>query len=400
MKKTHGPTFTPEQEVLLWSIRVDHSWDQRIAEILEHGVDWSYIKQTAIQHGIVPLLYKRLKENMVDIVPPDKIRSLRQLFMENAANNLRMTQELIRVLDLLADAGIEAMPFKGPALAVQAYGDLSMRSFCDLDILIHKEDFDTVYKILLENGYIPNYPIDTRTKRKLSIYKGEFFFSDKQIDLDIHWQLNQRWVSVVWVLDSVWNDAVSVYLNNREIKTISLEYSIILVCVHGAKHFWQEMKWLADLSQLINQFTDLQWEIIFNHAENLNAKRILTLGLLLAQEYCGVNYDSEIVSLLRSEKSIQYFLNDLHANFFRFRSWSPFSVPLLFYIKTRERKKDRISYIFYYVLDVLLLPNKNDFTVISLPEVVFPLYFVIRPLRSIKYIPFLLSSYRERKMGN
>jgi hypothetical protein len=320
--------------------------------------------------------------------------------MENAANNLRMTQELIRVLDLLADAGIEAMPFKGPALAVQAYGDLSMRSFCDLDILIHKEDFDTVYKILLENGYIPNYPIDTRTKRKLSIYKGEFFFSDKQIDLDIHWQLNQRWVSVVWVLDSVWNDAVSVYLNNREIKTISLEYSIILVCVHGAKHFWQEMKWLADLSQLINQFTDLQWEIIFNHAENLNAKRILTLGLLLAQEYCGVNYDSEIVSLLRSEKSIQYFLNDLHANFFRFRSWSPFSVPLLFYIKTRERKKDRISYIFYYVLDVLLLPNKNDFTVISLPEVVFPLYFVIRPLRSIKYIPFLLSSYRERKMGN
>ncbi len=122
MKESPEIHFTPEQELLLWSIRVDHTKDQRIEEILKDGVDWNYVRETAIQHGVFPLLYKRLKEEMSHLVPSNEIEELRTLFMANAVQNLRMTQQLIKVLDLLANAGIEAMPFKGPALAVQALG--------------------------------------------------------------------------------------------------------------------------------------------------------------------------------------------------------------------------------------------------------------------------------------
>jgi len=67
-----------------------------------------------------------------------------------------MTQHLLKVLDLLTGSGVEAIPFKGPVLAVQAYGDLLMRSFVDLDILIHAKDLSRVSKILIDQGYILN----------------------------------------------------------------------------------------------------------------------------------------------------------------------------------------------------------------------------------------------------
>jgi len=40
---------------------------------------------------------------------------------------------------LLEENGIEALTFKGPALAQMAYGDTSLRHYSDLDILIRKE---------------------------------------------------------------------------------------------------------------------------------------------------------------------------------------------------------------------------------------------------------------------
>ena len=92
MKKNPNPSFTPEQELLLWLIRVDHTKDQRAAEILSRGIDWNYVRVTAIQHGIIPLLYKRLKEEMSDLVPSNDLAELRTLFMANAVRNLRMTQ--------------------------------------------------------------------------------------------------------------------------------------------------------------------------------------------------------------------------------------------------------------------------------------------------------------------
>jgi len=84
MKLSPDPQFTPEQEVLLWAIRVDHTKDQRVAGILTAGVDWSYIRETAIRHGIIPLLYKRLKGEMADLVPVEELSTFKALFVENA----------------------------------------------------------------------------------------------------------------------------------------------------------------------------------------------------------------------------------------------------------------------------------------------------------------------------
>jgi hypothetical protein len=73
-----------------------------------------------------------------------RLRETRQALLDGQrAQNfvtLRMTTELFRVLDQFASAGIVALVVKGPVLAVRAYGDPAMRSYCDLDLLVRQRD--------------------------------------------------------------------------------------------------------------------------------------------------------------------------------------------------------------------------------------------------------------------
>jgi hypothetical protein len=51
----------------------------------------------------------------------------------------------------------------------------------------------------------------------------------------------------------------------------------------------------------------------------------------------------------------------------------------IFYLQARERIQDRL----YYVLDQALVPKQADWMAISVPEVFYPLYYFLRPLRLI-----------------
>jgi Uncharacterised nucleotidyltransferase len=42
---------------------------------------------------------------------------------------------------MFADEGVNVIPSKGPTLAALAYGDLGLREFDDLDLLIARPDF-------------------------------------------------------------------------------------------------------------------------------------------------------------------------------------------------------------------------------------------------------------------
>lgn len=379
MKKSSSPQFTPEQELLLWSIRVDHTKDQQIGEILKAGVDWKYIRETAIQHGIIPLLYKRLKDDMEDLVPAEILSEFRNLFMANAINNIQMTQQLLQVLDLLADAGVEAMPFKGPALAIQAYGDLSMRSFCDLDILIHKNDFDQVYKLLVNSGFTPYVLIDSEIIKKFILLQKDFPFSGPNIHIEIHWKITEKFISIPLNIEQIWNQNRVILLFNREIKTFNPEDDLILLCIHGLLHFWQELKWISDLSYLINNYPDLNWDKIIHLTENIGIKRIVTIGFFLAQEYGGVILPLKIRKLFTLDLFFHNITDIISNNFFLERKI--ILTPPHYYLKSRERIRDHLNYTLYYFSYEILIPNQYDFKYITLPSPLFPFYVVVRPLR-------------------
>jgi len=305
MRLSADPQFTPEEEVLLWAIRVDHTKDRRVAEILTAGVDWGYLQETAIQHGIVPLLYRRLKGGMADLVPSDELSTLKTLFQETAIRNLQMTQNLLKTLDLLDSSGIEVIPFKGPMLAVQAYGDLSLRSYRDLDILVHVNDLSRAYQILTDQGYTLTGPGMRSIERKLGFLdKKDIRFSFCEEILEVHWKIIERLYSVPLEMDQIWDRSLAVFINDRKVKTMSPDDMVNVLCFHGFKHGWKSLNWLADLIYTISNNPQIKWQEVFVRAETMGLKRITLIGLFLVHKYGGIRCGSEIENMFASDTTV------------------------------------------------------------------------------------------------
>src|SRR6185503_3654700 len=106
------------------------------ARTTEGEVDWEYVFQLARRHSVVPLVYLQLERHAPDLVPQPFLAKLKKHYIENSARNTVLTAELCRLISLFAAAGIEAIPYKGPVLSLFAYGDVALRRFVDLDVIV------------------------------------------------------------------------------------------------------------------------------------------------------------------------------------------------------------------------------------------------------------------------
>jgi len=142
---------------------------------------------------------------------------------------------------------------------------------------------------------------------------------------------------------------------------------------------------LTDLIFFIDHNSDLNWNAIFTQAEKFGLRRIVALGLNLAREIGGVvtpstnNYYST-----RSDKVLKKLAFIVKKNYFHQMKDTFNLSSSLFFMKSRERVMDKITFIFFYIHDAILAPNKNDFDFFYLPEFLFPLYYMVRPIRILK----------------
>src|SRR6185503_8502263 len=109
---------------------------------------------------------------------------------ENTHTNLLLTGELIKLLDSLDARGIPVIPLKGPTLAVRAYGDIGLRQFSDLDVLVRQSDVSRIQALLIENGFTPHQRLTSAQDAALQRFDCSCNFISKHgVALDVHWGL-------------------------------------------------------------------------------------------------------------------------------------------------------------------------------------------------------------------
>ena len=128
----------PEKRLLVCCARTRNEprIAQEIRELAAGPLDWDFLLTSAAENSILPLLARQLSAAAADIVPPSQLERLKIGARANAVRCLVLTAELIKITDLFRSQAIQAMPYKGPILAVQAYGDVTLREFDDLDIIL------------------------------------------------------------------------------------------------------------------------------------------------------------------------------------------------------------------------------------------------------------------------
>jgi hypothetical protein len=146
---------TDELKLLLACARTDatEANEAAIRQMLLGEIDWTLFARKAIDHGLASLAGYTLGRLAPDAVPEDILSAFRTIVDQTRRKNRALFDELASVISALSSAGIEAIPLKGPVLAIQSYDDLGLRVFRDLDFLIRDPDLAATITVLHELGY-------------------------------------------------------------------------------------------------------------------------------------------------------------------------------------------------------------------------------------------------------
>ena len=343
--------------------------------------DWKAFVETAERHGMMPMVYRSLNAYCAEIAPKTAMRAMQDRFKANALRNLMRTQELLRIVGIFEHAGIAAIPYKGPTLAVAVYGDLALREFSDLDILISPEDVRPAIDLLLSHGYHAETQLN---KKQFSAYLRsgcEFGFQLDQGDcrVELHWQIAPAMFSIPFKFQELWVRRQMLSLGEGAVTCLSPEDMLLVFCVHAMKHTWNSLGWIVDVAKLL-QSTPLDWKVTLERARLMGIERILLLGLLLASDFFSAPLPQEIKKLVCA-KSVRTLGKSAVEKLSLLSFKDEFSLSdHLFFFRSRERLPDKIAYAFR----ALFTPDLADWQSARLPELMFPLYRILRIGRIFK----------------
>lgn len=380
------PTTLPREISLLLDCartQIDTKTALRIRETAGQPLEWDRLIEASLTHGLMPLVYENLKAHAADVVPPDYLHKLKDLFQKNAARTTLLAGELFRILDLFAAEGIEAMPYKGPAIAVMIYGRLALRQFVDLDILVRKRDVWRCQQILIARGYEPHFDI---TERQLPAFLKlgyvQMFTRDRgQSVVELHWGIASRFFAFPLDTDRFWDRLRYTDLMGRKVLAPATEDLLLILCVHGAKDLWERLEWICGIAELLRAHNEIDWEAVNRNAKELGVERIVLLGLCLARELFSATLPDSVVRDIEAQPMIATLAREVRVSVLRADPQTQgLRKRVLFHLRTRERMRDRIR----YCVRLAFTTTPIDWQTVPLPASLSFLYAVLRPFRLAK----------------
>ncbi|GGJ03444.1 nucleotidyltransferase domain-containing protein [Neoroseomonas lacus] len=312
------------------------------------GVDWTAVVRGALAHGTGTLLCHHLLTLPSDKLPAAMHAAAEAVVAGRRAANAAVVEQLFGLLDALETAGIEAVPFKGPALAAEAFGDIALREFRDLDLLIDEAAIDAAMTVLRHLGYRSQAEgLSPQQMAAYYRYNGQdILFRDGSLPVEPHWAFAPSTFSVHFRAADVMRRAQPAPLAGRMLRLPTPEDAVIIAAVHGAKERWHRLLWVADMAGLIQRHPAIDWDVALRRATSAGVRRMMLLGLALADDLLGAPLPDELrrvvaadtgVTALRSElrMAVQGAAAPSHSIFRLSRfGW-----------RVRERWADRLRYV-------------------------------------------------------
>jgi hypothetical protein len=346
-----------------------------VSGLASNETDWEPVLAEADRHSLAPLLAWTLKRVCPGAVPPAILSHLERRLRAAADRNLAFTAELFKTLALFDRAGIPVIPFKGPALAWSLYESPALREMTDLDLLVRPADAQRAVDLLVASGCLPRYGVDLRffrSGRELPLT------SSAGVALDLHWALAPSQFCHGLDLDLFWSRLATISIAARPVRTLAPEDLLVFLCVHGAKHAWSSLHWLADIARLIDR-VEIDWDRLIAGVHARRISRMVLAGLLLAVDVLGAGVPAAIVVKARSHDAAAALAERI-----RLRLLADVAVPaaqyedLAYQFRLLERPADKLRFCWGQ-----LAPAPADYESLRLPARLFSLYYAFRPLRLV-----------------
>ncbi|QAY66758.1 nucleotidyltransferase domain-containing protein [Paenibacillus protaetiae] len=350
------------------------------SKLVDHNqffnIDWDEFINLAFHHRVYPVLYVKLKELDNPAVPPAVMAKLQASYFENGFNMLKLSSDLEKINRSFSDHQIDSILLKGPILASMLYGDISLRTSKDLDILVNPEHLFEAEEVLLSLGYVSN---DERITKRWMLRKKHhisYYHPLTQTRIELHWQMSSRVRGISFKL--LWKRRITFSLSGNPINYLSQEDLFIYLIIHGARHGWFRLRWLQDIDQMISN-------------EMVDAEKLKLVYLEYGSEYLG-GQALLLCSELYSTKVPQqlFFLINDHRSY-KLANSSLFFINKKIDISTISDKNIldahkkyncillSVKQKIWFALDSIY-PSYKDYLMLPLPQKLHFLYYPLRPL--------------------
>jgi len=353
---------------------------EQIQAILNGPLDWEYLHAEAAENSITPLVEKNLRAAGREFVPDEQVERLKAASRANTVRCLFLTAELNRILDLFRANGIQTIPHKGPVLAAQAYGDITLREFEDLDIILRQRDLPKAHEIITGLDYRPKFPWILSPEAAASLVPGEYNYRDetRHVMVELHTEITLRHFPAVPDLDTFAKRLSGGTLSERGVGTFSVEDLLPVLCIHGSKDFWERLSWIADISELVQAYPGLDWDDVLRRAESIEAWRMLFLGLLLAADILDAPLPPEVSRRARTDDQAVAVAAEVQTRLLS-REMPRLGAAGRFHFRRRMLPGQLAGW--RYAVRLAVVPAEEDWTMMRLPGPLAPLYLALRPLR-------------------
>lgn len=366
---------------------------ERIANWNLSALDWSVFLGLAEHHGVLPLVARNLIEHCrADAGPADRPadpgpdrarrlpreieRSLRSAHKANLKRSLWFAAELGRITRHFEDAKLRVVPYKGPVLSQSAYHDVALRTFSDLDFLIAPGDFVRAKQALAEIGYRPSEDVSPAVERFWLRKGNECAFDGAAGNylVELQWALLPYYYGVDLGVEDLIARAGRTVVGECEMPSLSPEDSVLVLCLHAAKHLWTRLIWLVDIAESLRA-PRIDYALIFSRARDLGITRIFGISSWLVKNVIHAELPRQTEEMIDLDPRVPVLGEDFAERIARSATYNFDSTEYFrLILKLRERRVDRWRYLWRLVWT----PGVGDLATVELPEALFPLYRMVR----------------------
>lgn len=287
-----------------------------------------------------------------------------------------MTSELIKVMKLLEENHINAIAFKGPVLSQMAYGDISLRQYVDLDILIDEKDLGRIFSILNKNKYKTNQNVVKKVLENQSIFHDISFFKNN-VSLEFHWKFFSDEFKTSFDKFDIWSDLSSIQIQNHKFKYFKNEILILYLSIHGAKHNWERIEWLVDIAKYLTK-VKIDWELLLEMSKSTKSQKILLSTIYLCQNILGFSIDKLVKDKFKNLKILNLSKEFENLFYNRFESRLSKKVETKQISKIQFHLLEGFSAKTFFILS-LLKPTEQEYKIFNLPTGLNFIYYFLRP---------------------
>jgi len=352
---------------------------ERIANWNRSALDWSEVLRLAEHHGVLPLVARNLIEHARGL-PAEVERTLRSAYEANLRRSLWFTVELARIMQHFGRRQLRVVPYKGAVLAQSLYRNLGLRSFSDLDFLISSTDFGRAKQALAEIGYRPARDLTPAVERLWlrTGYERAFDSAAGKNLVEVQWALLPYFYGVDLGVEDLMARAGRTVVGGCEVPCLAPEDSLLVLCLHAAKHLWMRLIWLSDIAETLrtqSQAQTIDYSLAFGRARALGIDRILGVSFWLVKNVLRVQLPQAAEEMITADPRVSALGAEFAARLLRGASYDFESTEYFrLILKLRERRGDRWRYLWRLVWT----PGVGDVAAVRLPEALFPLYRIVR----------------------